>query len=118
MANTSVTMFFGDSDRKLQLTTPLIIELERKCGSGIGAIAQRLFAQQNSHSELVEIIRLGLIGGGCDPAEATALTDAYLTNAPIMPNYMIAHGIMNAVYFGSEEAAPVDPEQSKEQEAA
>jgi len=118
MANTSVTHFFGDQERKFQLTTPLIIEIERKIGSGIGAIAQRLFAQQHSHNELVEIIRLGLVGGGADPATATALTDAYLTNAPIMPNYMIAHAVISAAFFGSEPEPDVAAPGTEQQDAA
>jgi hypothetical protein len=119
MADTSVTMFFGDSEHKFHLTDPMIDELQRKCGSGIGVIATRLFTQQFSLSDITETIRLGLIGGGCNPEIAKAMIDAYVAGLPLTQSYHIALPVMNAAYFGSEpEVVPVDTEQSQEQEAA
>lgn len=56
--------FFGDADRDFRLTPPLILELERVTGSGIGGLSRRFFAGDFRHQELLEVIRLGLVGGG------------------------------------------------------
>ena len=59
--------FFGDAERDLSFSPELIVELERKTGAGIGGLCKRLFAGDFRHVEILEIIRLGLIGGGERP---------------------------------------------------
>ena len=69
--------FFGDGEKQFLLTPEMIVELERKTASGIGGLCRRLFAGEFKHSEMTEVIRLGLIGGGTAPKEADALVAAY-----------------------------------------
>ena len=52
--------FFGDAEYVFALPVPMIIELEKKTGVGIGALCSRLFASQFSHSDIVETIRLAV----------------------------------------------------------
>jgi hypothetical protein len=119
MADTSIIMFFGDGEHKFHLTDQMISELQRKCGSGIGVIATRLFTQQFALSDITETIRLGLIGGGCNPEIAKAMIDAYVVGLPLTQSYHIALPVINAAYFGGEpEVVPVDTEQPKEEDAA
>lgn len=103
MNNTSIARFFGDASYSFRLTAPLIIELERLTNRGIGAIYRRMLALECGHQEIVEIIRLGLIGGGLEPATAAALCAAYAAPAPIARVYQIALDILDAAWNGAAE---------------
>lgn len=93
--------YFGDGEKTFALTTPMIAELERKAGVGIGAIYQRVALTLQFHvSDVIEIIRLGLIGGGTPPAEAQSLIDAYTPEQPLIPLAMLAVDILNARWNG------------------
>lgn len=61
------TAFFGDADHTFALTDDMITELERITDLGIGALYLRTVNMQFKLVDLVEIIRLGLIGGGVIP---------------------------------------------------
>ena len=89
--------FFGDGEKTFALTMPMIAELERKSGVGIGALYQRVALTLQFHvGDVVEIIRLGLIGGGTSPTEAQSLIDAYTPEQPLIPLAMLAVDILNA----------------------
>ncbi|MGJ3264876.1 MAG: gene transfer agent family protein [Salinarimonas sp.] len=99
-AREPVVAFVGDGEYPLALGPAEIVELERKCGSGIGAIAKRLFAGQFSHADLAETIRLALIGGGETPKNAAAISETYVAGRPISETYETAVLILDAVWFG------------------
>jgi hypothetical protein len=44
MTDTAHRAFFGDAEHSFRLTPELIVELEAKTGTGIGALCRRLFA--------------------------------------------------------------------------
>lgn len=89
--------YFGDGEKTFALTMSMIAELERKTGVGIGALYQRVALTLQFHvGDVVEIIRLGLIGGGTSPAEAHSLIDAYTPHQPLIPLAMLAVDILNA----------------------
>lgn len=93
--------YFGDGEKTFALTMPMIAELERKAGVGIGAIYQRVALTLQFHvGDVIEIIRLGLIGGGTSPAEAQSLIDAYTPEQPLIPLAMLAVDILNARWNG------------------
>lgn len=108
MDNSGIThrAFFGDGEREFVLTVPMVVELERKTGIGIGALCQRLFQNKFEQADISETIRLGLIGGGTSPKEADALIAAYATGRPLMEIYPLAVSILEALMFGS--AKPKD----------
>ncbi len=96
------TAFFGDADYTFALTDDLIGELERIADLGIGALYLRAVNMQFKLADLTEIIRLGLIGGGCNPERAARLTDAYARNQPIDELYPLALDILDARWGGVE----------------
>lgn len=96
--------FFGDGEKTFALTPELILELERKTGAAIGALYARFMSAQFHFADIIEIIRLGLIGGGTQPAEAQALIDAYAKPRPIMETYPLAFDILEARWSGSTDA--------------
>lgn len=94
------TQFFGDAEHPFKLDAGMILELERVTGSGIGAMARRFFAADFSFTELTETIRLGLVGGGLDPKEASALVTTYADRLTITELYAVALPIIEKRLFG------------------
>lgn len=92
--------FFGEAEHAFSITAALIPELERKTGAGIGLLCQRLFHRQFAHADIVETIRLALIGGGASPQEAHDLCAAYAHNRPLMEIYPLAVAILETLWFG------------------
>ena len=97
------TAFFGDGEHSFALTDDMITELERLSDLGIGALFQRCVNMQFKLSDLVEIIRLGLIGGGVTPEQAAQLTDTYGRNRPIGELYPLAMDILDARWSAADE---------------
>jgi Protein of unknown function (DUF3356). len=95
--------FFGDRERAFTLTDPMIAELERQTGLGIGALYAKLINLGYSAQLLKETIRLGLIGGGTSPDEAAQLCAAYVENRPLAEIFPLAFEIMDARWNGIED---------------
>ena len=100
--------FFGDAEHDFALTGDQIVELERTTGAGIGTLCQRVFAGAFNHQDIVETIRLALIGGDTDPQEAASLTKAYLPSMPIAASMALAVDILSVLYFGPPETPKAD----------
>lgn len=100
MSDQSFTQFFGDGVHDFRLDPGMILELERVTGSGIGAMARRFFAADFSFTELTETIRLGLVGGGLDPKDASALVTTYANRLTITELYAVALPIIEKLMFG------------------
>ena len=93
--------FFGDAEHPFALTGPQIVELERKTGAGIGSLCTRVFNGSFAYGDITETIRLALIGGGLDPQEAAALTNAYVPMRPIAETMALVVEILSGLYFGT-----------------
>lgn len=107
----SHTAFFGDGEHTFVLTDDLIAELERLAGLGIGALYLRTAQMQFKLADMIEVVRLGLIGGGTTPERAVQLTDTYARNRPIDELYPLAFDILDARWGGAAD-------QGSENEAA
>ncbi|MFC3169411.1 gene transfer agent family protein [Paracoccus fontiphilus] len=97
--------FFGTGERAFALTDPMVIELERLTETGIGALFLRLSRNDFRLADLIEVIRLGLIGGGTNPEEAARLVDTYARQRPIGELLPLALDILDARWSGKEAAA-------------
>lgn len=95
------TAFFGDGEHRFALTDDMIAELERLADLGIGSLYLRAVKVQFTLADLVEIIRLGLIGGGMSPERAMQLTDTHARNRPIGELYPLALDVLDARWSGS-----------------
>lgn len=95
------TAFFGEGEHAFALTHDLIVELEKKTGTGIGSLCLRFPEGHFRHAELVEIIRLSLIGGGASPQDATSLADTYAAKRPLKETFPIAIAVLQAVWSGA-----------------
>jgi len=94
------TAFFGDGEKTFALPSDQILELERKAGIGFGAIYQQFLAGQFRYADMLEVVRLGLIGGGTSPKEAQALIDAYAKPTPVVEVFGLAFDILDARWSG------------------
>ena len=109
MSDTRHRQFFGDRERDFLLTPALIAELERTTGAGIGRIISRLNSGDFFHLDLVEIVRLGLIGGGEHPERAATLSACYAAARPLGEVLPLAMMILIRLWSGPEKAEP-EPE--------
>jgi hypothetical protein len=106
MTGTSHTGYFGDAEYKFRITPPLVLELEAKCGAGIGAICHRVFHRQFAQSDITETIRLALIGGGTAPKRAAELIASYAADRPLSETYPLAAKILEKLWFGNPHETP------------
>ncbi|AWO95264.1 gene transfer agent family protein [Bradyrhizobium diazoefficiens] len=98
---TPYTAFFGDGEHSFKLTPEMIHELETKCGSGVGMIANRLFSRNFAQADVIETIRCALIGGGETPKRAHELIVAYVNGRPLIETYELAAKILERTLFGN-----------------
>ena len=99
--------YFGDGEHAFALTDPMIHELSEKAGVGIGLLYQRVMSGAFYLADLVEIIRLGLIGADTAPAQAQHLVDTYATGRPIMEIAPLALDILESRWSGKALSADV-----------
>jgi hypothetical protein len=96
-----IRRFFGEEEHPFALTPETIAELERKLNAGIAEIYGRVMGARFRFGDLVEIIRLGLIGGGMNPQAAMALVDTYAKPRPVMELYPTVIDILDMAWNGT-----------------
>lgn len=92
--------FFLDAERDFALNRTELQELQRKLGTGIGAIFQRVGRFDFYVEDLTETLRLALIGGGTDAQEAAELVDAFIAIEPLEKAMTIAVDILQRCMIG------------------
>ena len=95
-----VTTEWADGTYTFRLTVAGILELEDKCGAGIAVIAARLISGTYSASDILEVMRIGLIGGGTSAVDAKKLVDRYAL--PMVENWPIAKAVIGGAMYGFE----------------
>jgi hypothetical protein len=95
--------FFGEGMFAFALTTPMVIELEQNTNTPIGVLCDRVFKRQFAHNDLLEVIRLALIGAGMEPKRAAALVATYVADRPFTETHPLARDILLARYLGNPE---------------
>lgn len=100
MRETQTRTFFGDGEHDFCLTPEMITELERVTDRGIGSIFTRLGQGEFAFVDVVEVIRLGLIGGGMAPKRAMEMVDAYVRPRPLGETRDIALLVVLALWLG------------------
>jgi len=116
---TTYSAFFGDKDHAFALPRHLIVELERLTNTGIGTLCLRIPEGHFRHAELIEVIRLALIGGGTSPQEAAALVETYAVNRPLAEPFALASAILAALYLGTADVVDQpQPDQPQPDEAS
>lgn len=106
-----IELAWADGTYLFALKLKQIEELQRLCGAGLGEIAQRLLVERRWRvSDVVETLRLGLIGGGLPAVRARELIETYVDGHPLADprdpanHLMTAQAVITAAYFGVVEA--------------
>ena len=102
---------FGGEDQVFDVL-PLGIRkrLEASRGIGVWALYQKLLTRQCSIDDYREVIRLGLVGGGTDEAEANKLVKAHFDPAPWETYLGLALDIVEAAMMGDDKLKKVKAE--------
>lgn len=121
MANrdASITLEWADDTYHFRLGWGEIAKLQEECDAGPYVILQRLYNGEWKVQDIVNIIRLGLIGGGLEPAKALKLVNSYVKTRPPMESLVYAQAILSAGCVGApEEEAKLKKEEAPSQTAS
>jgi len=97
-----VELTFADADYTFRLPIKRIAELEEKCQAPIGTIWKRVLTSEYHAVDLVETVRIGLIGGGLEAQEARTLIERYCDVWPLEIWHAHATAILSACIIGYE----------------
>lgn len=91
----AIEQAFGDGEYTFRLGLDEIEELERKRDAGIFQIVARLSPDSRMArlTDISEVLRLGLIGGGMKPVDAMAKVKRYVDERPLDENRDIAYAV-------------------------
>lgn len=91
-----VTQDWGDGTYTFRLAYGQWLELDQLLGVGPMALYVRLLNRQWKANDIREVVRLGLIGGGCDPLKALRLVKNYVEDRPLLESLPVALSIVAA----------------------
>lgn len=104
-----VWLEFGDGSYLFKLKLPQLAELQEKCNAGIGTIYMRVQLGDYHYQDLIETIRLGLLGGAkglvneeeirVSDVTARRLVERYC-DRPLDELHVLARAILGAAVVG------------------
>jgi hypothetical protein len=115
----AIDLDWGDGTFTFRLALDQIDELERKRDLSLFEIARRLDpARRDARlSDISEVLRLGLIGGGMKPVDALAKVRKYVDERPIDENRDAAYAVVLAgmmrLHSNEAETPPGETEAAK-----
>lgn len=87
--------------------------LQDRCDAGPEHIRMRLLTGQWLVDDVIQPIRLGLIGAGMEPEEARKLVKDHVEDKPLTHSVLIAQAILAASLYGPEDD-PVGEQKGEE----
>ncbi|WP_309582982.1 gene transfer agent family protein [Rhizobium rhizogenes] len=103
MRDARVSFDWADGTYSFRLAWGQLEELQEKCDAGPYVVLQRLHSGAWRIEDITNIIRLGLIGGGMEPAPSLKLARRYVEERPPMENLIPAQVILSAGLTGAPE---------------
>lgn len=110
--------FVGDGEYDLCLKIGQLIELQEKTNAGPYVLANRLMNGTWMVEDVIETIRLGLIGGGLDPRSAYSLVTRYIVEGSIFQYSGLAGELVLASILGVPDEQPDGNEDADPQPAS
>lgn len=136
MPQNHIELHFGDGAYLFRLNLAGINAIQDKCGSGIGAVWQRLSASRLNYltgddigisdaaafkiEDIIEPIRQGLIGGKegvvdgvpvvVTPMIANRLVETYVLGQPLSAGWSVAYAVMSALIEGYDPPKKKEPQ--------
>lgn len=94
----AIDLPWADGDHSFRLGLAEIEELEAKRDLSIFEIARRLGPERRTArlADIMQVIRVGLIGGGAKPVDALALVRRYVDERPLDESRDLAYAIVLA----------------------
>ncbi|PZX19820.1 tail tube GTA-gp10-like protein [Palleronia aestuarii] len=100
---------WAGKDRLFRLTFGGVLDLEEACGKdAIGAIFLRVTTGTFRVTDVYQVIRMALIGGGENRVEAKRLMETHFDAYPYTDNAALAGEILMALMTGIEDVAKTD----------
>jgi hypothetical protein len=113
-----ISLTWGPGEYTFRLRIKELIELDEIVGAGPQFILQALSDGTWRVAMVRETVRLGLIGGGLKPTEASKLVVRYVDERPLLESVMHAQAILAAALIGRpEEDAAKKPKAAKGKQA-
>lgn len=100
-----ITLDWADGTHDFRLAWRQLVELQEKCDAGPNVVLQRLYDGTWKVQDILETIRVGLIGGGMKPADALRLVRIYVEERPPLENVLVAQAILGAGLMGAPDEA-------------
>lgn len=110
MRDARITEFLGDDDQDFRLGFGEFVELQEKTGVGPFALYKRLMTEDWMIGDISEVLRIGLIGGGMAPKDASKLVKRYVINRPPLENLTLARAVIMVGLYGAPEEDPKSKE--------
>ena len=107
-----IDLDWADGTYAFRLGWGELAELQERCDAGPYVVLGRLHSHQWRIEDISNVVRLGLIGGGMEPAAALKKVRAYVEARPPLENHPFAVAILTAGLLGApdepvgEDAAP------------
>lgn len=98
----SITLPWGDGDTTFCLLIKHLRELEEKRKAGSFEIWLRLSGTSFLIDDVIEVLRLGLIGAGVQPMLALGLVTKYVLPGTLLPNALVASRVLREAVVGPE----------------
>jgi len=89
----SITLEWADGEYTFRLALKQLEELEERFDRSIFVITERMMTRTATSREIIEVLRLGLIGGGMKPMEALPLVRRYVEERPLDENLGVAYAV-------------------------
>lgn len=101
-----VSLVWGDGEHSFRLPFAQLVELQEKTDAGPLELFQRIGSGRWRVQDLRETLRLGLIGGGMEPAAAVLMVRRYVEQRPLAESVAPALEILTAAIAVPEDGAP------------
>lgn len=101
-----IDLDWADGHYDFRLAWKQLIELQEKCEAGPFVIEERLATRRWLVQDISQVLRLGLIGGGLEPAKAFKLVQDYVESRPPLENVMFARAVLLAAIQGAPDEKP------------
>jgi len=113
-----IELDWADGTYSFRLGWGDLAKLQEACDAGPLMVLDRLDSVAWRVEDISNVIRLGLIGGGMEPASALKKVRAYVEDRPPAESLLIARAVLSCGCYGAPEEALGNPEAASQGSAS